>query len=109
MDYAMQDRCGSYEYDDLVMCGHGQLFGAGKPQLPLPPMLMFDRVSKISETGGEYDRGLVCAELHIKPDLWFFGCHYQNDPVMPWCLGLDAMWQLVGFYLSWTGYEGRGR
>jgi 3-hydroxyacyl-[acyl-carrier protein] dehydratase/trans-2-decenoyl-[acyl-carrier protein] isomerase len=105
----LQDRCSSYEYDDLVSCGHGQLFGVDRPRLPLPPMLMFDRISEISDTGGEYNRGLVRAELHVKPDLWFFGCNYKNDPVMPGCLGLDAMWQLVGFYLSWSGCEGRGR
>jgi beta-hydroxyacyl-ACP dehydratase FabA len=85
------------------------MFGPGNAQLPLPPMLMFDRISEISETGGEYGRGLVRAELDVKPDLWFFGCHFKNDPVMPGCLGLDAMWQMVGFYLGWSGGEGRGR
>ena len=105
----MLDRRGSYEYEDLLACGRGELFGPGNAQLPLPPMLMFDRISEISETGGEYGKGLVRAELDVKPDLWFFGCHFKGDPVMPGCLGLDALWQMVGFYLGWTGGEGRGR
>jgi 3-hydroxyacyl-[acyl-carrier protein] dehydratase/trans-2-decenoyl-[acyl-carrier protein] isomerase len=105
----MLDRRGGYEYEDLLACGRGELFGPGNAQLPLPPMLMFDRISDISETGGEYRRGLIRAELDVKPDLWFFGCHFKNDPVMPGCLGLDAMWQMVGFYLGWIGGEGRGR
>ena len=105
----MLDRRGGYEYEDLLACGRGEMFGPGNAQLPLPPMLMFDRISEISETGGEYGKGVVRAELDVKPDLWFFGCHFKNDPVMPGCLGLDAMWQMVGFYLGWTGGEGRGR
>jgi 3-hydroxyacyl-[acyl-carrier protein] dehydratase/trans-2-decenoyl-[acyl-carrier protein] isomerase len=105
----MLDRRGGYEYEDLLACGRGELFGPGNAQLPLPPMLMFDRISDISETGGEYGKGLIRAELDVKPDLWFFGCHFKNDPVMPGCLGLDAMWQMVGFYLGWVGGEGRGR
>ena len=105
----MLDRRGGYEYEDLLACGRGEMFGPGNAQLPLPPMLMFDRISEISETGGEYGKGLVRAELDVKPDLWFFGCHFKNDPVMPGCLGLDAMWQMVGFYLGWIGGEGRGR
>ena len=105
----MLDRRGGYEYEDLLACGRGELFGPGNAQLPLPPMLMFDRISEINETGGEYGKGLIRAELDVKPDLWFFGCHFKNDPVMPGCLGLDAMWQMVGFYLGWIGGEGRGR
>jgi 3-hydroxyacyl-[acyl-carrier protein] dehydratase/trans-2-decenoyl-[acyl-carrier protein] isomerase len=105
----MLNRRGGYEYEDLLACGRGEMFGPGNAQLPLPPMLMFDRISEISETGGEYGKGVVRAELDVKPDLWFFGCHFKNDPVMPGCLGLDALWQMVGFYLGWTGGEGRGR
>jgi len=105
----MLERRSGYEYEDLLACGRGELFGPGNAQLPLPPMLMFDRITEISETGGEYGKGLVRAELNVNPDLWFFGCHFKNDPVMPGCLGLDALWQMVGFYLGWTGGEGRGR
>ncbi len=99
----MLDRRGGYEYEDLLACGRGELFGPGNAQLPLPPMLMFDRITEISETGGEYGKGIVRAELNVNSDLWFFGCHFKNDPVMPGCLGLDAMWQMVGFYLGWSG------
>src|SRR6201993_5591755 len=105
----MDNRRSSFNYEELLACGRGELFGAGNPQLPLPPMLMFDRISEISETGGANSKGGVLAELDIKPDLWFFGCHFKNDPVMPGCLGLDAMWQMVGFFLGWTGGPGRGR
>jgi 3-hydroxyacyl-[acyl-carrier protein] dehydratase/trans-2-decenoyl-[acyl-carrier protein] isomerase len=105
----MLDRRGGYEYEDLLACGRGEMFGPGNAQLPLPPMLMFDRISEISETGGEYGKGVVRAELDVNPDLWFFGCHFKGDPVMPGCLGLDALWQMVGFFLGWTGGEGRGR
>jgi 3-hydroxyacyl-[acyl-carrier protein] dehydratase/trans-2-decenoyl-[acyl-carrier protein] isomerase len=105
----MLDRRGGYEYEDLLACGRGELFGPGNAQLPLPPMLMFDRISEITETGGEYGKGLIRAELDVKPDLWFFGCHFKGDPVMPGCLGLDALWQMVGFFLGWSGGEGRGR
>ena len=105
----MLDRRSGYEYEDLLACGRGEMFGPGNAQLPLPPMLMFDRISEISETGGEYGKGVVRAELDVKPDLWFFGCHFKNDPVMPGCLGLDALWQMVGFFLGWSGGEGRGR
>ena len=101
----MLDRRGGYEYEDLLACGRGELFGPGNAQLPLPPMLMFDRISEISETGGEYGKGLIRAELDVKPDLWFFGCHFKGDPVMPGCLGLDALWQMVGFFLGWIGGE----
>jgi 3-hydroxyacyl-[acyl-carrier protein] dehydratase/trans-2-decenoyl-[acyl-carrier protein] isomerase len=106
--FLMQQKS-SYTYDDLLACGRGELFGPGNAQLPAPPMLMFDRISEISETGGPHGKGLIRAELDIKPDLWFFGCHFIGDPVMPGCLGLDALWQMCGFYLGWLGAEGRGR
>ena len=99
----------SFTYEELLSCGRGEMFGAGNAQLPLPPMLMFDRIVSITEEGGKYGQGQIIAELDVKPDLWFFGCHFQGDPVMPGCLGLDAMWQLVGFYLGWKGGPGRGR
>ena len=102
-------RKSSYAFDELVACGHGELFGAGNAQLPLPPMLMFDRISRIEDETGQHGRGLIEAELDILPELWFFQCHFDNDPVMPGCLGLDAMWQLVGFFLAWKGGLGRGR
>lgn len=105
----MFERRSSYDYEDLLACARGEIFGPGNPQLPLPPMLMFDRITEISEQGGEFSRGVLHAELDVKPDLWFFGCHFKNDPVMPGCLGLDAMWQLVGFFLGWLGGQGRGR
>jgi len=99
----------SYTYEELLACGRGEMFGPGNAQLPLPPMLMFDRIVSITENGGRYDSGQIVAELDIHPDLWFFKCHFEGDPVMPGCLGLDAMWQLVGFYLGWMGGPGRGR
>ena len=99
----------SYTKEELLACGRGELFGAGNAQLPLPDMLMIDRIVEINSTGGKYGKGEIIAELDINPDLWFFGCHFQGDPVMPGCLGLDAMWQLVGFFLGWTGAPGRGR
>jgi 3-hydroxyacyl-[acyl-carrier protein] dehydratase / trans-2-decenoyl-[acyl-carrier protein] isomerase len=99
----------SYSYDELLGCGHGHLFGPGNAQLPMPPMLMFDRITHIDDTSGKYERGVMTAELDIRPDLWFFQCHFDNDPVMPGCLGLDAMWQMVGFFLAWKGGLGRGR
>ena len=99
----------SYSYEDLLRCGRGELFGPGNAQLPLPPMLMFDRITQITDEGGTYGKGFVEAELDVKPDLWFFDCHFQGDPVMPGCLGLDALWQMVGFFLGWTGAPGRGR
>jgi 3-hydroxyacyl-[acyl-carrier protein] dehydratase/trans-2-decenoyl-[acyl-carrier protein] isomerase len=105
----MSERRSSFEYEDLLACGRGELFGAGNAQLPLPPMLMFDRISEISESGGEYGKGFIRAELELKPELWFFGCHFKGDPVMPGCLGLDALWQMVGFFLGWLGSPGRGR
>lgn len=99
----------SFSREELLECGHGRLFGPGNAQLPLPPMLMFDRITHIAETGGKHGRGEVIAELDIRPDLWFFDCHFEGDPVMPGCLGLDAMWQLIGFYLGWLGGPGHGR
>jgi 3-hydroxyacyl-[acyl-carrier protein] dehydratase/trans-2-decenoyl-[acyl-carrier protein] isomerase len=99
----------SYDRDDLLRCGYGELFGAGNAQLPLPPMLMFDRIVNINEDGGKFGKGEIVAELDVTPDLWFFECHFHGDAVMPGCLGVDAMWQLVGFYLGWMGGPGRGR
>ena len=99
----------SFSYDDLIQCGNGDLFGPGNAKLPLPPMLMFDRISKINENDGEFKKGSLTAELDVKKDLWFFDCHFKDDPVMPGCLGLDAMWQLVGFFLGWLGNPGKGR
>ena len=105
----MPERKSSYTFEDLVACAHGELFGPENARLPLPPMLMIDRVKHISDTGGTYGKGQILAELDIRPDLWFFDCHFESDPVMPGCLGLDAMWQLVGFFLVWSGGQGRGR
>ena len=99
----------SFDYEDLLTCAHGELFGPGNAQLPLPPMLMMDRITKISNEGGAYGKGEIIAEMDIRPDLWFFECHFENDPVMPGCLGLDGMWQLIGFFLGWSGGLGRGR
>lgn len=103
------DRQKSFNYEDLLECAHGRLFGPTNGRLPKPPMLMTDRIPLITEEGGKYGKGEIKAELDIRPDLWFFDCHFEDDPVMPGCLGLDAMWQLVGFYLVWLGLEGRGR
>lgn len=99
----------NYTYDELLACAHGELFGPGNARLPLPPMLMFDRITHISDSGGRHGRGEVVAEMDVRPDLWFFQCHFENDPVMPGCLGLDALWQLLGFFLGWIGASGRGR
>jgi|TARA_B110000495_G_C22953032_1_gene558156 3-hydroxyacyl-[acyl-carrier protein] dehydratase/trans-2-decenoyl-[acyl-carrier protein] isomerase len=99
----------SYTNKELIECGQGKLFGENNAQLPLPPMLMFDRITSIKEDGGEFNNGQITAEMDITADLWFFQCHFEGDPVMPGCLGLDAMWQLVGFYLGWRGGQGRGR
>jgi len=108
----MTERRTSFEYEDLLSCGRGELFGAGNAQLPLPPMLMFDRISSITETGGAHGKGQVAAEFQVagndRAD-WFFKCHFLGDPVMPGCLGLDALWQLTGFFLGWIGATGRGR
>ena len=105
----MSEKKQSYTFEDLIECAKGRLFGPGNAQLPLPPMLMFDRIVKIADTGGKYGKGEVVAELDVKPDLWFFACHFKGDPVMPGCLGLDAMWQLLGFFLGWMNAPGRGR
>ena len=99
----------SFTYEELIACGKGELFGEGNAKLPLPPMLMFDRITKIDNKTGEFKKGIIKAELDIKDNLWFFDCHFKGDPVMPGCLGLDAMWQLVGFFLGWTGEPGKGR
>jgi 3-hydroxyacyl-[acyl-carrier protein] dehydratase/trans-2-decenoyl-[acyl-carrier protein] isomerase len=99
----------NYTNEELLACGHGNMFGIGNARLPLPPMLMFDRITKINSDGGEFGKGEIVAEFDIDPSLWFFECHFEKDPVMPGCLGLDAMWQLVGFYLGWIGEPGRGR
>jgi 3-hydroxyacyl-[acyl-carrier protein] dehydratase/trans-2-decenoyl-[acyl-carrier protein] isomerase len=99
----------SFTLEDLLRCARGEMFGPGNPQLPLPPMLMFDRITKISDEGGTDGKGEIVAEFDINPDLWFFKCHFQGDPVMPGCLGLDALWQLVGFFLGWMGGKGKGR
>lgn len=105
----VENRKSSFTYEELLQCGRGELFGKGNAQLPAPPMLMFDRITRISSTGGSFGKGEIIAELDIKPDLWFFGCHFIDDPVMPGCLGLDALWQLIGFYLGWLGGPGHGR
>lgn len=105
----MDNRRNFFAFEDLLACGRGELFGEGNPQLPLPPMLMFDRISEIFEEGGEHGKGRVRAELDVKPDLWFFPCHFKGDPVMPGCLGLDALWQMLGFFLGWLGAQGKGR
>ena len=99
----------SFTYEDLINCANGEMFGPGNAKLPLPPMLMFDRITEINSDSGIFKKGFIKAELDIKDDLWFFNCHFKEDPVMPGCLGLDAMWQLVGFYLGWLGNPGKGR
>ena len=102
-------RPSSFSYEELISCGMGDMFGPGNAQLPTPNMLMMDRIKHIASEGGHYNKGEILAELDIKPELWFFECHFPGDPVMPGCLGLDAMWQLVGFYLAWRDNPGRGR
>ena len=102
-------RPSSFSFDELLACARGEMFGPGNAQLPSPPMLMFDRITHITDQGGEHGKGFIEAEFDINPQLWFFACHFKNDPVMPGCLGLDALWQLVGFYLGWIGGKGRGR
>ena len=105
----MAERKSSFDYEDLLACARGELFGPGNAQLPAPPMLMFDRITEVSEEGGEFGKGYIRAELDIHPDLWFFPCHFIGDPVMPGCLGLDALWQMTGFFLGWLGEPGKGR
>jgi 3-hydroxyacyl-[acyl-carrier protein] dehydratase / trans-2-decenoyl-[acyl-carrier protein] isomerase len=105
----MSERQNAFSYEELLACGRGELFGGGNAQLPLPPLLMFDRISEIAEQGGEHGKGLIRAEFEVKPDLWFFACHFKGDPVMPGCLGVDALWQLLGFFLGWLGAPGKGR
>lgn len=105
----MTDRQNSFTRDELLACAHGELFGENNARLPLPNMLMVDRITHISDQGGAFKKGEIIAELDINPDLWFFQCHFETDPVMPGCLGLDAMWQLLGFHLGWLGHPGRGR
>lgn len=102
-------RKNAYDYEDLIISATTGLFGIGNAQLPTPPMLMFSRITHINDKGGTFGKGLVIAEHDIKPDLWFFKCHFKGDPVMPGCLGLDAMWQLLGFFISWNGAPGKGR
>lgn len=104
-----ENRKSSFTYDELIACGRGEMFGDGNAQLPAPPMLMMDRINLITNEGGLFGKGEIIAELDINPDLWFFKCHFIGDPVMPGCLGLDAMWQLVGFFLGWSGAPGKGR
>ncbi len=105
---SIADRKSTYDYEDLIECGHSRLFGPGNAQLPLPPMLMFNRVTRINEDGGTNGKGEMVAEFDIKPDLWFFDCHFEGNPVMPGCLALDGLWQMVGFYLGWIGGKGAG-
>ncbi|MBU3068289.1 3-hydroxyacyl-[acyl-carrier-protein] dehydratase FabA [Aestuariicella sp. G3-2] len=105
----VSNRKNAYNRDELLECGQGRMFGPGNAQLPIPNMLMLDRITSITVDGGEHGKGEIVAELDINPDLWFFECHFPGDPVMPGCLGLDAMWQLVGFFLAWKGNEGKGR
>ena len=105
----MSERATSYDFDGLMACARGELFGPGNAQLPAPPMLMMDRITSIEEDGGEHGKGKIVAEFDVKPDNWFFQCHFLGDPVMPGCLGLDALWQITGFFLGWKGMEGKGR
>jgi 3-hydroxyacyl-[acyl-carrier protein] dehydratase/trans-2-decenoyl-[acyl-carrier protein] isomerase len=105
----LEGRSSQFNFEDLLACARGELFGKGNAQLPLPPMLMFDRITEIAEEGGAHGKGQIRAELDVKPDLWFFLCHFKGDPVMPGCLGLDALWQMLGFFLGWLGLPGKGR
>ena len=109
VDTRTPGRLASFDLAGLLACARGELFGPGNPQLPLPPMLMLDRITNIADHGGAHDKGVIEAEFDIKPDLWFYKCHFQGDPVMPGCLGLDAMWQMLGFFLGWLGGLGKGR
>lgn len=105
----MAEKKTSYTYEELLSCAQGTMFGAGNAQLPAPPMLMMDRITEIDEAGGKYGKGMIRASYDVSPDCWFFACHFLGDPVMPGCLGLDALWQLTGFYLGWLGEKGKGR
>ena len=105
----MADRQSSFDYEEILSCARGEMFGEGNAQLPLPPMLMLHRITNADETGGPHEKGCIRAEFDITDDLWFFPCHFLGDPVMPGCLGLDALWQLTGFYLGWLGEPGKGR
>ena len=105
----MADRQSSFDYEEILSCARGEMFGEGNAQLPLPPMLMLHRITNADETGGPHAKGCIRAEFDITDDLWFFPCHFLGDPVMPGCLGLDALWQLTGFYLGWLGEPGKGR
>lgn len=105
----MQNKPNSFNYEELLKIASGETYGLENGKLPLPPMLMFDRITEITDTGGAYDKGVIRAEMDVNPDLWFFKCHFAGDPVMPGCLGLDALWQLIGFYLIWDGHKGKGR
>lgn len=105
----MKERKSSYTQEELIQAGKGELFGPGHAKLPLPNMLMLDRITSITKDGGKYNKGEIIAELDIDPELWFFKCHFEGDPVMPGCLGLDALWQLVGFFITWSGNMGKGR
>ena len=105
----LADKKHAFDRDELLQCANGELFGLGNARLPSPNMLMLDRIIKINDDGGQFGKGEIIAELDINPDLWFFECHFATDPVMPGCLGLDALWQLVGFFLGWTGNQGKGR
>ena len=109
MDQPTPPRRSHFDMAGLLACAKGEMFGPGNARLPMPPMLMFDRIVRIAERGGSHDKGEILAEFDVRPDLWFFKCHFQNDPVMPGCLGLDAMWQMVGFFLGWLGGLGKGR
>jgi 3-hydroxyacyl-[acyl-carrier protein] dehydratase/trans-2-decenoyl-[acyl-carrier protein] isomerase len=109
MALTFMPRPDSLDYEQLLACARGEMFGPGNARLPAPPMLMFDRITRVDDFGGIHGKGTLHAELDIRPDLWFFGCHFEGDPVMPGCLGVDAMWQLAGFYLPWLGEPGRGR
>ena len=104
-----EEKPSSYDYAGVLKLSEGEIFGPGAPKLPKPQMLMIDRITEVSKDGGKYGKGIVVAELDIRPDLWFFECHFKGDPVMPGCLGLDAMWQLTGFFLGWNDYTGKGR
>lgn len=105
----MAEQKSNYSLEELLECSHGRMFGPGNAQLPLPPMLMISRITRISDKGGDHDKGLIVAEFDIRPDLWFFPCHFEGDPIMPGCLGLDGAWQLLGFFLGWIGGKGKGR